>query len=728
MNIMAELVGEPDAPTPLCERQAEQNLDIAYGWLCRQRRTAPADADVWHLRYHWRYLRSTLLRSLLAGDYRLTPMCIVGKKKDAKAIWTAQDALVLKWVALCITPGLRLPTRCEHVKGHGGGVNSVARQTQAIRKAGYRWVCRTDIRGYYRHINKQRLLDQVNQQVPEPLLQDLIAQYVHYTVECGGEFYTPEKGICRGCALSPVMGALHLATMDEHFRVQMQRLGIYYARYMDDMVILAHTRWQLRRQVRALNGFFNAGGFEQHPDKTYIGKLAKGYDWMGAQISDAGVEGIAQRAKVNHGERLRRLYERIRTWPADARRARVQAYRLRWNRWARAYHAVSATLIIGLGSYGGTARAVGNEHPGQELIPWVEGGVIIDDGDGYAVPDVNGFKPYPWGSETLVGFTAGNASGLTEPSYLGVLLQTDTTWRVAGGGQVDPTRSRQKLRCTFSNGAVLNSNGALPLDTPFDGYTTAGGPGPGGMTLTGPALIAPNGSENDPIPSATCLLEIRLVLTGITGTSVLQYWGGPGPMIVAHGAFEYLGVPGRGSWNWLSDGKRLPGGIPVPHPVPATCTWSTNAHTVNFGTYANARVPTPRDLAVANPVSIGVTCSNPSTTPAATNATVSAWSDTASEGGAVNFPGAPGLQMRLMAPTAGVPGVSLGDGQSYGNPFLLGLSAGDARPLWSWALPAQTGAIATSVVPMVPVLQSTSEDWGPLGTSTATVTLTLTTQ
>ncbi|HHA2250258.1 TPA: reverse transcriptase domain-containing protein, partial [Enterobacter ludwigii] len=156
------------------------------------------------------------------------------------------------------------------------------------------------------------------------------------------EFHTPESGIARGCALSPLMGALHLHAMDAWFAGQMEQAkknnkpGIYYARYMDDIVILAHTRWQLRRQVRALNQFFNEGGFCQHPDKTFIGRTERGFDWMGAQMSDTGVEGIAHRARTNHLERLRRLYERVRKWPAARRQARMSQYRKRWKIWAGA--------------------------------------------------------------------------------------------------------------------------------------------------------------------------------------------------------------------------------------------------------------------------------------------------------------------------------------------------------------------------------------------------------
>lgn len=314
----------------MCPLQAAVRLDEAWAWLRRTRGNAPVHADIWHLRHHWSQVRSPLLERLLRGQYRLTPMLVTGKKKDALALWSAQDALVLKWVALCIEPQLHIPACCEHVKGHGGGPSSVARMSHALLTEGYSWVCRTDVKGYYGSMNKARLLACVYRQVTAPVLRGIIRQYVHYTVEDGGEFYTPAKGISRGCALSPLMGALYLAEMDEHFMAQP---GIYYVRYMDDMVILAKTRWRLRKHVRALNEYFNAGQVEQHPDKTFIGKTERGFDWMGAQMGKNGVEGIAPRAKANYLERMQRLYERFRRCP-QKRHLRMLAYRRRWLMWA----------------------------------------------------------------------------------------------------------------------------------------------------------------------------------------------------------------------------------------------------------------------------------------------------------------------------------------------------------------------------------------------------------
>jgi hypothetical protein len=280
----------------------------AYRWLCRQRRNAPANADVWHLRFHWQRDGTALRQCVEQGRYRLSPMqAITNSAGEALAMWSAQDALVLKWVALRVAQYLPTHERCHHVKGYGCK-HSLQQVAAALRQQNYRYVYRTDIRGYYRHIRKDQLAMLVRNWVADPVLCRLILQFIDYSVEDGGEFYTPQHGISRGCALSPLLGASLLHHVDAHFAANKE---VFYVRYMDDFLLLAPRRWPLRRAIRQLHGFLQPGGFELHPDKTQLGRLEKGFDWLGLWFSPEGTT-IAPRALNNHRERCLRLYEQAR--------------------------------------------------------------------------------------------------------------------------------------------------------------------------------------------------------------------------------------------------------------------------------------------------------------------------------------------------------------------------------------------------------------------------------
>lgn len=95
------------------------------------------------------------------------------------------------------------------------------------------------------------------------------------------------------------------------------------------------TRWQLRRCVKRLHEFFNLGGFEAHLDKTQLGRIEHGFDWLGVWFTPTGTT-IAPRALENHRARRMRLYEQARRQGLSLTetKARVQTYEARWKIWA----------------------------------------------------------------------------------------------------------------------------------------------------------------------------------------------------------------------------------------------------------------------------------------------------------------------------------------------------------------------------------------------------------
>ncbi len=55
----------------------------------------------------------------------------------------------------------------------------------------------------------------------------------------------------------------------------MTRSGQFYVRFMDDILVLAPTRWRLRK---AVNEILDSLGLLKHPDKTFIGRIERGFD------------------------------------------------------------------------------------------------------------------------------------------------------------------------------------------------------------------------------------------------------------------------------------------------------------------------------------------------------------------------------------------------------------------------------------------------------------------
>lgn len=160
------------------EGSAAQDWEVAYLWLCRRRQYAPGNADVWDLRFHWPQQKIQWLNCVLAGEYRLSPMVVFHRRSRHWVQWSAHDALVLKWVAMQVDGKLPRNLHCHHLKGHGGVSGSTQCVSSAWQRGEWRYVYRTDIRGYYRHILKHQVAGQLQLQwhIDDSVCRDLCLQ------------------------------------------------------------------------------------------------------------------------------------------------------------------------------------------------------------------------------------------------------------------------------------------------------------------------------------------------------------------------------------------------------------------------------------------------------------------------------------------------------------------------------------------------------------------------
>lgn len=306
------------------ELTSPEVLQLAFDWLCEQRKNYSANSDVWDVRWNWESLLPDIQEQLRAGRYRFSPLRRIRVDGQVLEVWSAQDALVLKAMAIVLGRYLKLSQHCCHLKGHGGAKRAVRVVVENLTEQ--QFVFRTDVKSYYASIRHEILFEQLQQRINDPRLLDLLWQYMRRTIYDDGEYEDVTQGISLGCPLSPIMGAVFLDILDQ----RMEATGHFYRRFMDDWVILAPTRWKLRKAVALVNRTLEELCAEQHPDKTFIGRLAKGFEFLGYKITPSGLVGVARKTCDKFVERVNQLYEQ------GASGERIGEYVKRWQCWVRA--------------------------------------------------------------------------------------------------------------------------------------------------------------------------------------------------------------------------------------------------------------------------------------------------------------------------------------------------------------------------------------------------------
>jgi len=274
-----------------------------------------------------------LANKLKSGEYCFNPLTTVSTtnklgEAETLEVWESQDRLVLKAMSLVLKDHLSdsFPTCCHHLEGRGGIKKAVRKTRDFVRDNPDSWVMKTDVKGYYAHIDHFILYNQMQALMPnENYLLRLTWQYLKRTVYDGGNYYERELGISLGCPLSPLMAAVYLQPLDEAFEGR----EWFYARFMDDWIIITPTRWKLNVAVKKVNLILNQHKLTKAYDKTFIGRSQRGVDFLGYHLTPESLT-MGKVSLQRRDARIHRLYEQ------GADKHRVGEYVSRWQRWAKA--------------------------------------------------------------------------------------------------------------------------------------------------------------------------------------------------------------------------------------------------------------------------------------------------------------------------------------------------------------------------------------------------------
>ncbi len=91
-----------------------------------------------------------------------------------------------------------------------------------------------------------------------------------------GERINSALPIRRSCSLSPILGALCLSDLE----AELGDIGLFIARDMDDWNVLAPTRGTVRRAVRRIRRIVASLGMELAPEKTFVGRVNRGFEFL----------------------------------------------------------------------------------------------------------------------------------------------------------------------------------------------------------------------------------------------------------------------------------------------------------------------------------------------------------------------------------------------------------------------------------------------------------------
>ena len=149
---------------------------------------------------------------------------------------------------------------------------------EAIRVAGNRgmnFVVDADIQGYFDNIQKNTLMELVQERISDRRVLKLIRQWLGAGVMEDGTVRETLAGTPQGGVISPLLANIYLNKLDRIWAARCKHLGTL-VRYADDFVVMCAAESTAREALRRIGLVMSRLGLSLHPAKTRLVDLRRG--------------------------------------------------------------------------------------------------------------------------------------------------------------------------------------------------------------------------------------------------------------------------------------------------------------------------------------------------------------------------------------------------------------------------------------------------------------------
>lgn len=137
------------------------------------------------------------------------------------------------------------------------------------------FVLKADIKHYFDTVDHAKLLEVIGLRIADSDVLQLIRKIINNHAS-----KAPGKGMPLGNLTSQFFANIYLNELDHFVKQNLQ--AKYYIRYVDDFIILHHSKHQLQEWKERINDFLRQELLlELHPQKSSIHTLGKGVDFLG---------------------------------------------------------------------------------------------------------------------------------------------------------------------------------------------------------------------------------------------------------------------------------------------------------------------------------------------------------------------------------------------------------------------------------------------------------------
>ncbi|MBO7649857.1 MAG: hypothetical protein J6S79_03840 [Lachnospiraceae bacterium] len=175
-----------------------------------------------------------------------------------------------------------------------------------------KYVYKLDIHDYFNSVDVERIIPLIERAIgaDQPGLCAFLKDFLRnpYVIDAG-HVIEDRKGIMAGNSLSSFLANLYLADMDRDFADR----GIIYARYSDDIIVMADTEEEIGRYQDEILTRLSERGMTVNPKKVFYARPGEPWDFLGITYH-AGKVDVARASVEKMKGKIRRKARALYRW------------------------------------------------------------------------------------------------------------------------------------------------------------------------------------------------------------------------------------------------------------------------------------------------------------------------------------------------------------------------------------------------------------------------------
>lgn len=255
------------------------NLNEAYKQVKRNKGAHGVDGiEVEHLLQYLRDNGDELVKLVLDGKYRPKPVRRVEIPKDngkmrTLGIPTAVDRVLQQAITQVLTPIFE-PQFAETSYGFRPkrSAHDALRKCKEYANQGYTYVVDMDLEKFFDTVNQSKMIELLSRTIKDGRVVSLIHKYLMAGAMNKGKFEETELGLVQGGNISPLCSNIMLNELDR----ELERRGIRFVRYADDMLLFAKTKRSAQRVLEHILPYIEGKlRLKVNREKTVVAYMGK---------------------------------------------------------------------------------------------------------------------------------------------------------------------------------------------------------------------------------------------------------------------------------------------------------------------------------------------------------------------------------------------------------------------------------------------------------------------